>query len=400
MHEIYSTLSNALRASSILVVEDNEISRLFLHKTLQQNGFTRVTVVESAEAALAQLEEIRPELMILDLMLPGMDGFECCRRLRALPRYHDLPVLVQTAITEPELRVKAFDHGATDFVSKPVYADELVARVRVHLEKRHASKILMQYRDRTARELESARLLQQSILPAARELEDIHEYCGLEVASHYQPCSEIGGDFWGIKRLFPHQAALWLVDFSGHGVASALNAFRLDAYLKEHSLTASRPGDYLSLLNEKLLQLLQRGQFACMFYGIVDTQSNRLYYASACTPHPLVVHADSGRVTMLNGVGNPMGIGMHRYATQEAEFHPGDLLFIYSDALIETPDHAGNFLSETDIAALLAEHHGLPVGRIKKALLARFDAHAAEKLTDDLTFTLCARVRSTATVEA
>ncbi|MFM9890694.1 MAG: PP2C family protein-serine/threonine phosphatase, partial [Rickettsiales bacterium] len=336
-------IQTRLLASPILIVEDNEISSIFLQKTLQQCGFTKLTMVSSAEEALTTLETLRPELVILDLMLPGMDGFECCSKIRAQSRFRDLPVLVQTAITEPELRVKAFQHGATDFISKPVYPQELVARVMVHLEKRHVTKILTQYRDRTARELESARLLQQSILPGRREIENIHEFCGLDVAAHYQPSSEIGGDFWGMKRLFPHQAAFWLVDFAGHGVASALNAFRLDAYLKEHSLIASRPGDYMALLNEKLLQLLQRGQFATMFYGIVDTQSDRLYYACACTPHPVIVRAETGHAQILNGCGNPMGIGIHAYATQETTFMPGDSLFFYSDALIETPNAAGVF---------------------------------------------------------
>ncbi|MDE3060791.1 MAG: fused response regulator/phosphatase [Pseudomonadota bacterium] len=380
--------------SSILIVEDNEINRLFLEKALRAGGFNQLLSVASAEEALEKMNDFKPELIILDIMLPGMNGFECCETIRRQESYNDLPILIQTSMTEPELRVKAFAKGATDFVSKPVYPDELRARVMVHLEKRHSLKALQIYKARIETELEHARQLQQAILPSLEDITGIERQCQLDIDSYFHPSSEIGGDFWGMKNLFPHQAALWMVDFSGHGVAAALNAFRLQAHLKEYTTMAARPGEYLSHLNDKLLHLLLRGQFATMFYGIIDTQSNQLFYACACAPHPIILRSASGKAEQLDGSGVPLGIGLHLYYTQGIPFSPGDLLLLYSDAFIETPDANGTYISEKNIMALLEEHAGATAGTIRKKLLDYFCHHTGDALRDDLTLAICVRQKS------
>jgi phosphoserine phosphatase RsbU/P len=378
-------------ASPIMIVDDNEINRLFLEKTLKARGFTKILSVGSGEEALEKMAWFHTEMVILDIMMPGMDGFECCEAIRAQKRYHDLPVLIQTTITEPELRVKAFAKGATDFVSKPVYPDELCARVMVHLEKRYSLETLQTYKKRVAVELESARQLQQYILPKPEDVTDLERRCGLDIAAYYQPSSEVGGDFWGVNNLFPHQTAFWLVDFSGHGVASALNAFRLQAYMKEHSSLTARAGEYLSHLNDKLLHLLMRGQFATMFYGIVDTQSNQLFYACACAPHPIILRKATGEAEILDGSGVPLGIGLHIYHTQTLPFAAGDALLLYSDALTETPNANGDYITEEQIQALLRQHQGKSANELKEVLLSHFREHAGLTLNDDLTITIVMR---------
>ncbi|MDR3449180.1 MAG: PP2C family protein-serine/threonine phosphatase [Alphaproteobacteria bacterium] len=263
--------------------------------------------------------------------------------------------------------------------------------MRVHLEKRQSLRALRLYKSRIEMELESARQLQQAILPGMEEIEDVERRCQLDIASYFQPCSEVGGDFWGMKTLFPHQTALWLVDFSGHGVAAALNSFRLQAHLKEYSTLAARPGDYLSYLNDKLLSLLLRGQFATMFYGIADTQGSRLFYACAAAPHPIILRADTGKAEILDGGGNLLGIGMHLYPTQTTRFARGDLLLLYSDALIETPDAKGDCLTEQHIMELLEKYRGASAAAVKEILLDAFNAHAVGSPRDDLTIVVCIR---------
>ncbi|MDR3425422.1 MAG: fused response regulator/phosphatase [Alphaproteobacteria bacterium] len=388
----FRDFTRQILASPILIVDDDEINRIFLEKTLRARGFTNLLCAVSAEDAFGKMEAFRPEMVLLDILMPGgMDGFECCEKLRQQKRYCDLPILIETTITEPELRAKAFQKGATDFVSKPVYAEELCARVRVHLEKRLSLKTLQRYKNRIEVELESARQLQQGILPEAGDLKESERRCGLSVASAFEPSSEIGGDFWGMQNMFLHQTALWLVDFSGHGVAAALNAFRLHAYLKEYSQLAARPGEYLSYLNDKLLQLLPRGQFATMFYGIVDTQTSQLFYACACMPHPIVLRRATGRAEMIDGSGNPLGIGMHLYSTKTIPFASGDLLLLYSDAYTETPDAKGAFITEEQIMSLIEKNSLASPSALKDILLDHFKHHAGGAPCDDLTIVVCAR---------
>lgn len=384
-------ISSPITSQPILIVEDNEINRVALERMLHKHGFNNLLAVESAEAAREQIDVFQPELMILDIELPGMNGFDYCRDIRRHPRFHDLPVLFQTGSIEIDTLRKAFEVGATDFISKPVYPDELHARVNVHLQNRVYTKSLQQYQTRVNSELESARMMQQSILPQPHELEEIGQRCMLDIASHFKTSSEIGGDFWGIKTLFPQQAAIWIVDLSGHGVAGALNAFRMHAYVMEHSTLASRPGDYLSHLNDKLLQILMRGQFATMFYGIIDTATSQLFYSCACSPPPLVLRAATGNVDIIDSSGSLLGVGMQTYITESIPFYAGDTLMLYSDALIETPNNEGIYINTDDLTSLLHQHQNEDANTMMNRVLDYYNQHTGGLITDDLTICICKR---------
>ena len=388
---IESSSASAISKAHILVVDDNMVNCVFLQKALELHGFSNLLCVDSAESALECMNDFRPELVILDIMMAGMNGYECCKRIRENPKFNAIPVLIQTSLSEPEMRVKAFQAGATDFVSKPIYPQELCARVSVHLEKSASLKTLQLYKDRVEVELESARALQYAILPTPEDISDIKRRCNIDVAFHFHPSSEIGGDFWSMKSLFPHQIACWLVDFSGHGVAAALNAFRLQAYVKEYSTLAARPGEYVSHLNDKLLNLLLRGQFATMFYAIIDMQTNQLFYTCACAPNPIIMRKSSGTCEIIDGTGNPLGIGMHLYTTQSTAFNMGDVLLMYSDALIESPNANNEYITEAELVALLCKHRDASASEIKTALLDHFAAHTGNCITDDLTVVIFSR---------
>ncbi|MGE0754512.1 MAG: PP2C family protein-serine/threonine phosphatase, partial [Alphaproteobacteria bacterium] len=336
-------------SSSILIVEDNEISRLFLERTLRGAGYQNVRAVCSAKEAFNALQHIQPELIILDIIMPETDGFDCCKEIRRRLGTNKLPVLIQTVLTEPELRVKAFTMGATDFISKPVFPAELCARVRVHLEKSLSLKSLQQYKERIEYELKAARELQLSILPHPHDIRAACQNGKLDVSALFKPALEIGGDCWGMKNISQENHAFWLADFSGHGVASALNTFRLQAYLREYCTIMTRPGDYLTYLNDKLRHLLMRGQFATMFYALVDTRKDVMQYSCACSPHPIIRHGDTGQVKVIDGSGVPLGVGMELYRTLEAPIRPGDMIVLYSDALVETEDHSGRYIGEGEL---------------------------------------------------
>jgi sigma-B regulation protein RsbU (phosphoserine phosphatase) len=358
---------------------------------LHKHGFSNLLAVESAEEAREKIDNFQPELMILDIELPGMNGFDYCRDIRHHPQFRDLPVLFQTASIEIDTLRKAFEVGATDFISKPVYPDELHARVNVHLQNRVYTKSLQQYQERVNNELESARMMQQSILPQPNEIHEIGQRCMLDIASYFKPSSEIGGDFWGIKTLFPQQAALWMVDFSGHGVAGAINAFRLHAYVKEHSPLSSQPGNYLSHLNDKLLHIPMRGQFATRFYAIIDTATSQLFYSFACSPQPLILRGVGGNVDMIDSSGSLLGVGMHSYITENISFYKGDTLLLYSDALVETPNAEGIYINTDDLISLLHQHQEEGANIMMKRILDHYNQHTGGLISDYLTICICKR---------
>jgi sigma-B regulation protein RsbU (phosphoserine phosphatase) len=384
-------IEGALHQSRILIVDDAIISLMYLRTVLMQGGFTDIRTAESAEEALQTLDSYQPDIIILDLMMEGMDGFECCRRIRAREEGGDVPILIQTALTEHADKIRTFREGATDFISKPLFADELYARVIVHLEKQLAMKKLLSYKQRVEHELRSARDLQTAILPRNVDIETISASAQLEIASYFKPSSELGGDFWGIRQLAADKVAFWIVDFSGHGVAAALNVFRLHTCLHEESDVADDPGKYLGEMNERLLQLLPRGQFATMLYGVIDTSRNELNYASAGTPHPIILRAQGG-IHMLNGAGRPLGIVQQDYATRRASFSPGESVCFYSDALTETVDIHGKFIDEQEVAALL-ERHAESSQQALRQLVDHYDAETLPRdRRDDLTIGIIRRM--------
>ena len=384
-----SSLLQYVYMSPIIIVDDNELNRIFILKILNSKGFNNILAFSNAKDALEQLSNFNPDLIILDLIMPEMDGFECCQAIRSQQKFRDLPILIQTTITEPQLRVKAFSCGANDLINKPVYPDELYARVLVHLENRIYLKNLRLYKRRIEEELESARKLQISILPSKEEVIEIENRCNIGIASHFQPSSEIGGDVFGIKPLFAQQFTLWLADFSGHGVASALNAFRLQAYLKENSNKDANPGEYLSYLNEKLLQLVLNNQFATMFYGIIDIKSDKLIYSAACNPNPIIMRAN-GEIETIDGSGKPLGIGINFYETKTVPFFAGDALILYSDALIETEKFSGGYIDDQELGNLISRNKKESAEQIKNSILDYFTQNCTPPI-DDLTIYVCVR---------
>src|SRR5262249_4392556 len=120
---------------SIPVVDDPRANIGFLLETLSPAGY-RVRVAPDGETALEQVQYAAPDLVLLDVMMPGIDGFETCRRLRKLPNMAQLPVIFMTALADAQDKVRAFAAGANDYVTKPFQSEEVLARVRVHLARR------------------------------------------------------------------------------------------------------------------------------------------------------------------------------------------------------------------------------------------------------------------------
>lgn len=382
-----------LQACRILVVDDNRVNRHLLLALLERDGFQAVDVAEDGIDALERMTAFRPDLILLDLMMPRMDGFEMCRRLRADPQWQDLPVLVQSSLNQAGDRAKAFAAGATDYVTKPLNALELLSRVRIHLQKRALLRDLTQFRQRTEAELAFARRMQERLMPGPDRCAAVEAATGIVVNSHFAPSSELGGDFWGMRPDVHHPGRLhlYLVDFSGHGVGAALNTFRLHAILQQTDFGGTdNPADALAAINRRLCTLLPRGQFATMLIGVIDPDAGCLRYASAGSTKPMVWAPGDEAPTPGDSAGLPLGlVGQATYETRELPLPPGGRLFLYSDAAIEIPVGT-DVLDDTGLAVLIAPHLHEPDGaRFLSTLTAAL--YATGPIDDDLTALLFTR---------
>jgi phosphoserine phosphatase RsbU/P len=389
------TLRQALDAAGmvadktrVLIVDDNRVNRQLLTALLERAGRFEIENAADGEEALRAMERHPPDILLLDLMMPRLDGFELCRRLRANPAFAEVPVLVQSSLNRPEDRAKAFAAGATDYITKPINVIELMSRIRIHLENRSLVSNLQRYRRRTEEELSLARRMQERLLPDPRRGEPL---LGLNIDfdSLFVPTSELGGDLWGYRRLDVHRLLVYVVDFSGHGVGAALNTFRLHAIIQGMEPDGD-PSRLLAAVNRRLCALLPTGQFATMLAAVIDVAEGTVRYASAGSTAPILWEDGDGIVEIGDSAGLPLGLlPSAEHPTMERPFPRGARLFLYSDAAIEIPvgDSVNGEEAFFDLATRLLirnrTHGGLE--RLAQALTA------VGPVEDDLTLVVVRR---------
>lgn len=351
------TLLDGVNNARILVVDDNRINRNLLIALLERGGFRNIATAGDGVEMLACIPEFRPDLLLLDLMMPNLDGFEACRRLRAIPDYRDMPVLVQSSLSRAEDRARAFAMGATDYVTKPLNPAELLSRVRIHLENRAMLRRLQLYRQRAEAELTLAQYMQEGLLPPPALLTRLEQQTGVRVSAHFAPSSELGGDYWDVRVDATGRLIVWLVDFSGHGVGAALNTFRLHTLLRPLTFDSFDPATFLATINQKLCPLLPRGQFATMLAGIIDPAHDHFLYASAGATRPMSWTPGDSCPHSGDSSGLPLGLlPGATYENRITPLPPQGRLFLYSDAAVELPlhDNPNSVLDEDGLIATVA----------------------------------------------
>ena len=358
-----SSLDN--RPLSILVVDDDEANRESLARRLQRRGY-QVAVAVDGPDALAHIEQHAAlDLVLLDVMMPGMSGLEVLQRVREAHSSTRLPIIMATAKDQSTDVVKAFELGANDYVIKPLDFAVVLARVQTHLTmKRSVEQIIEleqrlnernlqledanhQLRDAATRaqhELNAAAKIQETFLPQSLPL-----YDGVQFAWTFKPCQELAGDSLNVCPLDDEHVGLYVLDVTGHGVAASLTAVSANRALSPasdpQSMLVQRtlgsravqpvpPSEVAERLTRKFAWNDATAQFLTCFYAVLNAKTRTLTYTSAGHPGAVRVAAD-GATTLLDGTGLPIGLGEH-YEQHSVELIPGDRVYLYSDGVTET----------------------------------------------------------------
>src|SRR5271163_1581435 len=209
--------------ASILVVDDTPANLQVLAGMLKDRGY-KVRPVPSGKLALLAARRDPPDLILLDINMPEMNGYEVCEHLKADDTLKGIPVIFISALTESLDKVKAFATGGVDYITKPFQMEELHARVETHLKLRRlqvdveeSNSRLESINGRMSRDLEAAAKIQKTFLPSLTPA-----VSGLEFAWCYRPCDELAGDALNIIPLGGSRVGLYILDVSGHGVSAAL----------------------------------------------------------------------------------------------------------------------------------------------------------------------------------
>lgn len=380
----------------VLVVDDDATTRELLRAFLEQAGLRRITLAADGDQALAAIAESPPDLVVLDILMPGRDGRDVLRVLREQPRTRQLPVLVQTALDSAYARSDIFAVGATDLIVKPVNRQEFLARIRIHLENLLLVQGMRVYQDQLQRQIErlgqemaAAREMQQALLPDPALCRAISLSHGLDLEAFFEPSSALGGDIWGVRPIDDRRIALYLADFSGHGVNAAINTFRLDLLMRRPTADPADGPAFLGALGRELARLLPRGQFATMLYLLFDVDG-AVSAVIAGAPGPVVVPA-AGPCRRITGSGLPLGLtDKARYEAVHFTLAPGESLLLHSDCFVEQPRRDGTRMTEDAAMALVEQAH--QGGRLDlKPLVAAFDGTVSRPLADDLTLVRISR---------
>lgn len=340
-------LGEHLRDARVLIVDDTELGREMIASLLREAGLRSLSFASDGIEALSLLAGDTPDLMILDIMMPGKDGYEVCREVRSGPLGADLPILVQTALTFPGDRARAFREGASDVVSKPVDPAELIARVRIQLEKLRLINELRHFRARVESEFKTARSMFRHLLPSDRLCREIERGSDARFLQQRLTPKGLGSDLWGVVPIERGRFGVYLTDMGGRGLTAVLRAFRAHSLLRELDALADRPGRLLTEMNERAVRLRSRDDTLPIIYGVVDTLSSTLTYAAA---------GDNAPVVFLDGrdwavTGDPTGPALASgagvvFEERTLPFPRGALLILCSNATRTTLDEAGTPLVE------------------------------------------------------
>ncbi|VVT10292.1 Response regulator receiver modulated serine phosphatase [Roseovarius sp. EC-HK134] len=361
----------------VLVVDDSRLQRRILTASLQRWGF-EVQEAESGEEALRLCRDQPPDLVMSDWMMPGLSGLEFCRKFRDLQQESYGYFILLTSKSDKDEVALGLDAGADDFLTKPVNAAELRARIsagarilRMQRELTEKNRLikstldeLQTLYDSLDSDLVEAKKLQQSLVS-----ERYRDFGAAEVSLMLQSAGHVGGDLVGMFPIGATRIGLYGIDVSGHGISSALMTARLAGYLsasvpeqnlalrktRDGRFVARPPAQAIAMLNRLIMSEMETEHYFTLVLADVDLESGRVILSQAGHPHPALQRAD-GTVEFVGAGGLPVGlIDGAEFEQFEVQMGPGDRLLIHSDGVIECAGQTGALLQEEGLAHILRD---------------------------------------------
>jgi len=365
LHFLWMQLMRDLHDMTILVVDDDKLVLKYLSLLLKREGYNSVITADSGALGLELLKNRRPDLILQDIMMPDMDGFECCRHVRANELDNRVPIIVMTAMTHDDALARSIDAGATDFVSKPIRSFEILSRIRSALTLKqsfdHMEEELMkrkQAEERIRQQNELLRNAYDEIESLYQRLQRDYEIAGevfIRVApadhsgfpnirSISAPASIVGGD---LLLLAPRPSGgmhLLLGDFTGHGLSAALGAIPVADIFHRMSENDYPISEIIEEMNRRLRAILPTGLFFCACFVALNSTYDTLTVWNGGMPDVLLVGAQGGIKKRFSSTNLPLGVvETERLVTKGQVVHvaKGDLAYVYSDGIIEVRNPQG-----------------------------------------------------------
>ena len=408
-------LENLNKQPFIYIVDDIDENLQVLGNILYDYGY-EVSMANNGTDALEILNwDELPDLILLDVMMPDIDGFEVCKKLKKNSALVHIPVIFLTAKAEPESVIEGFRAGGVDYVTKPFQREELMARIETHLELKFSRESLLkksQQLEELNDKLKSSEKQLKKYVDALRRTNEIKDkylkriVSDLENAENYvksiipneindekictqwkfEPSTQLGGDIFGYYKLDENKYAVYLIDVCGHGIDATLHAVSVINTIKYRNLNHtdfSDPADVLSNLN-KIYQLTEHNHlYFTAWYGVIDLRTNILSYSGAGHPPVLLFRNNEELIELPSQAMMVGGMPDTKYVTEKIQLFSGNFFYLYSDGVYEVKSENNEQFTYNKLADFLINAEKRSGDELNQLYQYVNEFNREEKLKDD-----------------
>jgi len=378
--------------AALLIVDDNEDNRYTLTRRLKREGYTNLTTANDGRQALELLQSQAFDLMLLDIMMPEVNGYQVLEQLKAGGKLRDLPVIMISALDEIESVIRCVELGAEDYLAKPFNPTLLRARVGASLEKKRLRDAVRASLARLEQELDAARTLQLGMLPGTFPSWSAEQ--PVEVCALMDPAKEVGGDLYDFFDAGDGVFCFLVGDVSGKGAPAAMFMARARSLVRMAvalwgRLGAERasPAGIAETVNRELCQNNRDRMFVTVFLGFLDMKTGVITYVNAGHLGPHILRG-SGEIEQTTGRPEaPLAVRPgSSYQNRTLTLQPGDGVFVCTDGVIEAMSETEEFYSSARLEADLRASCTRTPEEMVRAIKDRIDAFTGQALkADDVT---------------
>ncbi|OGV37256.1 MAG: histidine kinase [Lentisphaerae bacterium GWF2_45_14] len=318
----------SMKSFTILVIDDTPTNVMILKKTLLNSGYNVLTA-EDGRSGRKIAEEEKPDIILLDIMMPEEDGFETITKLKSNPSTASIPVIFLTALSDIESKVSGFELGAVDYITKPFHPLEIRARTRLHIKLNIATNALIETQREKLKQIETA---QQAMLVSPEEMPEAN------FSVYYSPLHEAGGDFYDVIRINHHTHAYFVADVSGHDIGTSFITASVKALIRQNCSQIYTVDETMSMVNSVLLSILPEDKYLTACYITLNRHTNSISMVNMGHPPALFVPLSGVPKVILSEsdiLGAYAGAMMNEYTIKVQK---GDRLFLYTDGLVENSE--------------------------------------------------------------
>ena len=362
----------------ILIVDDNPANVEILQMRLAANNYEVITAADGEEG-LAMARDAQPDLILLDIMMPKMDGIEVCQHIRADVSLPFIPIIMVTAKADSKDVVAGLEAGGDEYLTKPVDHAALVARVKSMLRIKELHDTVLEQSAQLKAQLETATQIQSLFWPKIPELK-----AGGHIWAESAPATYVGGDLYDVIPLPDDSLLAYVADVSGKGVPAALIMAALSTNIRSEALLQSEVDKLLESVNNRLHSLTsEEGFFATIVLGRYWPASGKMQLALGGHLQPLWIGPGGiGNLPNLKGISLGVRPDVH-YEKKEVSLSPGEAVLFFSDGVIEAENEDKELFGNERLVDYIKNAKGPPWGRGLLNLISRWRGNA--KANDDLT---------------